>query len=155
VPPQTVSAYDDNQFNRIPRDFQDGTSNTVFLAEKYARCQKAIPGGDSGNPWSFSNNTGVAIAPMNAAILAHPGFNIGSSPYRNAGSLGANNRFQVRPHPFSGTTSACDPVLASTPHSAMNACMVDGSVRSVSGGISRDIWMAVCTPSSGEVASID
>jgi prepilin-type N-terminal cleavage/methylation domain-containing protein len=159
VPPQTLSGYDDNAFNRIPRDFADGTSNTVFLAEKYARCQKPSlgSGGDSGNIWSFSNNTGVTTSPMNAAILAHPGFNIGSSVYRNAPvlSLDANNRFQIQPTPFVGTSSVCNPALASTPHSAMNVCMVDGSVRSVSGSVTRDIWMAVCTPNIGEVANLD
>ena len=153
VPPQTVSGYSDQTCNSFARDFPDGLSNTICMAEKYARCQKPSLGapGDAGNTWSFSNNTGVAISPMNTFAALHPAFNSASSSYTPAGSLGPNNRFQVQPTPFVGASSVCDPVLASTPHNTLQCCMVDGSVRSISGSISRDTWMFLCSPAGGEV----
>src|SRR5262249_23564902 len=133
VPPQTVSGYSDQACNLFSRDFPDGLSNTIFLAEKYARCQKPALAalGDAGTTWSFSNNTGVAISPMNTVLPLHPAFNIANSTFTAGGSLGPNNRFQVQPTPFVGATSVCDPLLSSTSHNAMQACMVDGSVRSM------------------------
>lgn len=163
VPPQTISNYSDQFFAKMPGNFQDGTSNTIFIAEKYSRCQKPAlaSAGDSGTSWSFSNNGSTTAtagsASMNAAVLAHPGFMIASSTYRNAPvlSLGPNNRFQVQPNPFVGSTSVCDPALASTPHQNILVCMGDGTVRPIAGSITRDMWMALCTPNGGETVTLD
>lgn len=161
VPPQTVSGYTTQYSRRFTRDFSDGLSNTVFLAEKYARCQAPAFGtaGDAGNVWAYSNNGGATAAtpaPTSTVSAAlHGGFNIASSSYTPAGSLAPTNMFQVQPMPFVGATSVCNPVLASTPHTSMQVGMMDGSVRSVIGSISRSTWMIVCTPDGGEAIPPD
>jgi hypothetical protein len=61
----------------------------------------------------------------------------------------------VRPSPFRGTNSNCDPTLASTPHQVMQVALVDGSVRSVAPDISGTTWWAAITPDGREVLGPD
>jgi prepilin-type N-terminal cleavage/methylation domain-containing protein/prepilin-type processing-associated H-X9-DG protein len=110
---------------RIPASFADGTSSTLLFAEKYARCN------DKGTAW--------------ARIDTDPW-----QPAFGVFAIGPASKFQVQPSPFG--SSACDPRLASTPHSGgMQVCLADGSVRSISRGISPQTWWAACTPSDGEI----
>jgi prepilin-type N-terminal cleavage/methylation domain-containing protein/prepilin-type processing-associated H-X9-DG protein len=114
---------------RIPASFADGTSSTILFAEKYARCN------DQGTAW--------------ARIDTDPW-----QPAFGVFAVGPASKFQVRPTPFGG--GACDPRLASTPHSGgMQVCLADGSVRSISQGISPQTWWAACTPSGGEILGED
>jgi prepilin-type N-terminal cleavage/methylation domain-containing protein/prepilin-type processing-associated H-X9-DG protein len=110
---------------RIPASFADGTSSTILFAEKYARCK------DQGTAWA----------------------RIDTDPWQPAFAvfvIGPASKFQLQPSPFG--SSACDPRLASTPHSGgMQVCLADGSVRSISHGISPQTWWAACTPSDGEI----
>jgi prepilin-type N-terminal cleavage/methylation domain-containing protein len=114
---------------RIPASFTDGTSSTILFAEKYARCN------DQGTAWA----------------------RIDTDPWQPAFAVfvfGPASKFQVQPAPFD--SSACDPRLASTPHSSgMQVCLADGSVRSISGGISPQTWWAACTPAGGEILGAD
>jgi prepilin-type N-terminal cleavage/methylation domain-containing protein len=114
---------------RIPASFRDGTSATILFAEKYARC------GDQGTAWA----------------------RIDTDPWQPAFAVfvfGPASKFQVQPAPFD--SSACDPRLASTPHpGGMQACLADGSVRSISPGISPETWWAACTPAGGEMLGED
>jgi prepilin-type N-terminal cleavage/methylation domain-containing protein len=114
---------------RIPASFADGTSNTILFAEKYARCN------DQGTAWARFD----------------------TDPWQPTFGLfvfGPASKFQVRPTPFA--SSACDPRLASTPHpGGMQACLADGSVRSIARGISPQTWWAACTPSGGEILGDD
>jgi prepilin-type N-terminal cleavage/methylation domain-containing protein len=113
----------------IPASFPDGTSNTILFAEKYARCN------DQGTAWA----------------------RVDTDPWQPTFGLfvfGPASKFQVRPTPFD--SSACDPRLASTPHSSgMQVCLADGSVRSISPGISPETWWAACTPRGDEVLGDD
>jgi prepilin-type processing-associated H-X9-DG protein len=60
-------------------------------------------------------------------------------------------KFQVRP-----TEEECDPRLASTPFSGgLNVALADGSVRTLSPGMSQKTWWAACTPMGGEVLGAD
>src|SRR5262245_23327078 len=114
---------------RIPASFTDGTSSTLLFAEKYARCH------DQGTAWA----------------------RIDTDPWQPAFGvfvIGPASKFQVQPTPFA--SSACDPRLASTPHpGGMQACLADGSVRSISAAISPQTWWAACTPADGEVLGND
>ncbi|HEY8504124.1 MAG TPA: H-X9-DG-CTERM domain-containing protein, partial [Gemmataceae bacterium] len=59
--------------------------------------------------------------------------------------------FQVRP-----SVGDCDPSIAQTPHQGgMVIALADGSVRTVSGGISERTYWAAVTPNSGEVLGND
>jgi len=117
---------------RIPASFQDGTSNTIMFAEKYAQC------GNAGNAWDWW-----------WANSWQPTFN------NTAASqiVGTAAKFQVQPNPWQ---SACNPNRPSTAHSgAILVGMSDASVRSVSSGVSAATWWAACTASQGDILGSD
>jgi prepilin-type N-terminal cleavage/methylation domain-containing protein len=116
--------------------FQDGASNTILAAEKYARCQfYAYP--DGGSFWAYWLTGQPQTLPL------HAGFAISWQPY----DIGPESKFLVAPK-----SSDCDPTLASTPHrTAMHVLLADGGVRSLSPSISGSIWWYACTPAGGEV----
>ena len=114
---------------RLPASFPDGTSATILIAEKYARChtQGTLWARVDSDPWQ----------PTFGAFLTGPA-----------------SKFQLRPTPFSGPE--CDPRRAATAHSGgMRVCLADGSVRSVSSGVSPETWWAACTPGGGEGLGAD
>jgi prepilin-type N-terminal cleavage/methylation domain-containing protein len=114
-----------------------GTSNTILIAEKYARCtNKTFPEG--GSLWAYWL-TNSAIEPLS------PAFEAAWTNY----SFGPSSKFQTRPTPYRGN---CDPVLASTPHpGGMVVGMGDGSVRVLPPDVSGQVWWALCNPKSEEV----
>jgi prepilin-type N-terminal cleavage/methylation domain-containing protein len=126
---------------RIPATFQDGTSNTILFAEKYARCtSSAWPEG--GSFWAYSV-TGPLVKPL------HPGFAISWTPLEY--SIRPGSKFQLNPRP-----TDCDPTRTSTGHTGgMEVGLADGSVRFLSAAISGDTWWAACTPAGGEVLGSD
>jgi prepilin-type N-terminal cleavage/methylation domain-containing protein/prepilin-type processing-associated H-X9-DG protein len=121
--------------------FPDGTSNTILLAEKYARCTNSTyPEG--GSFWAYSQ-TGTLALPL------HPGFAVSWNP----GSIHSPSKFQHQPSPFLGN---CDPTRASSAHSGgIQVCMADGSVRSIAPSVRGETWWALCTPSGGEILGDD
>jgi hypothetical protein len=69
------------------------------------------------------------------------------------GMVGPGSKFQIAPNPYQ---SQCNTALAQTPHlPGMNVALGDGSVRSLSSGISGNTWWAACTASGGEVLGND
>jgi hypothetical protein len=120
--------------------FSEGTSNTILLAEKYARCTNAErPAG--GTFWAYAI-VDATVQPL------HPGFALSWTAF----SVGPASKFQVAPTPFLGN---CDPRLTSTPHQALQAALADGSIRSISPSISGATWWAACTPRGGEPLGSD
>jgi hypothetical protein len=65
----------------------------------------------------------------------------------NAGALP-----QIAPSPFIGS---CDWTRASTPHTAIQVLLADGSGRSIAGNISAATWWYAFTPSGGETMPSD
>ncbi len=116
----------------------DGTSNTILLAEKYARCT-TLPYPAGGNLWAY-DTTGNQARPY------HPAFAVSWNNY----AIGPSSRFQVRPRPDN-----CDPTLASTPHAVMMVGLADASVRSLSAGIAGETWWAACTPDQADKFGTD
>jgi prepilin-type N-terminal cleavage/methylation domain-containing protein len=112
----------------------DGRSQTILIAEKYARCSLPALEREGGTLWAYSDLTGSAMH-MHAAFAAS----------WSAATIGPSSKFQVQPPP-----DRCDPWLASTPHSAMNVALADGSVRSLAASMSETTWWAACTPDSGD-----
>jgi prepilin-type N-terminal cleavage/methylation domain-containing protein len=123
---------------RIPHSFPDGTSNTILLAEKYARCKNPIIT-EGGSFWAY-DRTGAT------AQVLHPAFAVSWTPF----SIGPDSLFQVRP-----PRDDCDPTRTSTGHRAMTVALADGSVRSLSQGVSGANWWAACTPGGGEILGSD
>jgi len=149
-----------DRFARMPASFPDGTSNTIFFAEKLAVCSNAqftgwyalgtgtkhATGYTGGNFWAY------------ACIESHqswygpsdPAFGIDNF---SANGVGPNSLFQVRPFP---PTTNCDPSRASSPHTGgMNAALGDGSVRFLGAGMTGTTWWAACTPASGDLLGSD
>ena len=127
---------------RIPASCPDGTSNTIYVADKYAHCTNSIYK-EGGSLWAYWVGDS-SMQPL------HAGFAIS---IWNGYCVGPSSKFLVRPNPFLGN---CDPTLASSPHTGgINVCLVDASVRFVSQGISGNTWWAACTPAGGEVLGPD
>ncbi len=152
---------------RIPATFQDGTSNTILFAEKYARCE----GGNSRNggtwwmrgiyhgiqsftgtnsPGSDDSYPGDRFSAVFAGGVAHEG-----SP-TTRWKTGIASKFQVQPKNFLSHTGQCDKQLASSGHSGgINVALGDGSIRFLSQSISAATWWAACTPAGGEALGSD
>jgi prepilin-type N-terminal cleavage/methylation domain-containing protein/prepilin-type processing-associated H-X9-DG protein len=127
---------------RLPGSCPDGTSNTIYVAEKYSHCTNAIYT-EGGTLWAYWISD-QSMQPLHAAYAVS---------VWNGYCVGPSSKFVVRPRPFLGN---CDPTLTSSPHSGgINVCLVDGSVRFVSEGISGQTWWAACTPAGGEVLGPD
>jgi prepilin-type N-terminal cleavage/methylation domain-containing protein len=159
--PVTVGSgkYDPAGAATIPGTFSDGMSNTLLAAEKYAQCTNSSwPNG--GSFWAYSAlSSPVLPPPMSGPPISHPyypGFEISFFlAAGNAGqtAVGPASKFQIQPSPFNGN---CDPLRASSAHTAvMNGLLGDGSVRTLSAGISPTTWWWACTPSGGEVLASD
>jgi prepilin-type N-terminal cleavage/methylation domain-containing protein len=120
---------------RLASTFQDGTSNTLLVAEKYGDCYSP-PGNYHG---------GVIWARWDGLDYFQPMF---------AGwTTGVNAMFQTQPNPFDGPN--CVYTNASTPHLTMMAVLADGSVHGFSSGTAPAIWWGLCTPAGGEVVSVE
>jgi prepilin-type N-terminal cleavage/methylation domain-containing protein len=145
---------------RIPGDIQDGTSNTILHAEKYARCSNTVmapPFRDGGTAWAYS---GAAPFPWQPPPMSppRPGFTPGFAIRAFAAvgapdAIGEGSRFQVQPTPFLGN---CDPTRAATAHTGgILVGLADGSVRTLAPSMSGATWWAAVTPEGGEVLGSD
>jgi Protein of unknown function (DUF1559) len=146
---------------RLHADIQDGTSNTILIAEKYARCTKTTMAPqfqDSGTAWAYSGATPFPwqpppMSPPRAGFA--PGFAIRALAATGAApdAIGEGSIFQVQPTPFLGN---CDPTRASTAHAGgILVGLADGTVRTLAPTMSGKTWWAALTPSDGEVMGSD
>lgn len=122
---------------------KDGTSNTIFFAEKTTVCERASLGDPSVqdsyyNIWSYGRGFGNFWDPMFGNLITGPA-----------------SKFQSAPT-FSGPNATCDPRLASAPRSAgILVGLGDGSVRLIGSSVDPTIWWSACTPNGGEVLGGD
>ncbi len=130
----------------------DGLSNTIFICERYAQCNNGtFPEG--GGYWAYCALANPSLpAPMAAPPKpVYPGFQVTYFAPTDATAVGPTSVFQVQPSPFMGAGSQCDPVRTQTPHAGvMQACLGDGSVRSLVSSISPTTWWFACTHMGGE-----
>jgi prepilin-type N-terminal cleavage/methylation domain-containing protein len=111
----------------------DGSSNTIGVGEKYARCN------GQGTLW------------------AHGEWNPGWEPRFNTwANRGPSSKFQVQPSPSPATTANCDYYRLASSHSGgMNTMLMDGSVRFLRSSIDPNTWWSACTPNGGEILGSD
>ena len=108
-----------------PASLSDGTSQTIFYAEKYAGCGSPSP---SGNMWAW-------------------GWDPSASPEYACSVTGAASKWQQQPSPWA---TNCNPQIASSPHTGgMNVSLADGSVRFLSMGMSGNTFWLATTPADG------
>lgn len=113
----------------------DGTSNTIFYAEKFTKCQTST---NYYNIWAYGDASWYEWNPVFAAYITGPA-----------------SKFQV--NPSSGNASAtCNPQLAQSPRSSgILVALGDGSTRHLNATIDEDTWWALCTPDQGEISSFE
>jgi prepilin-type N-terminal cleavage/methylation domain-containing protein len=138
VDPATGEFLDPAGKPRLPNSFEDGTSNTILVVEKYAWCVNDV-WTEGGSLWAYAV-FGDGVEPL------HPGFALSWV----TSSVGEGSLFEVRPD-----RRDCDPTRASTAHRVMPAGLADGSVRFLSPGLPGKTWWAACTPAGGEVLGSD
>jgi len=125
-----MSAWDSGKSSyqsSLSGSFPDGTSNTIGVAEAYARC------GSTGTLWAHE--------PVNPDW--HAMFNDWSSRLQAS-------KFQVQP-----TQAQCDAHRPQSIHSSgIQVMMMDGSVRNVSAAVDPNVWANSLTPNGGETNTI-
>lgn len=128
---------------------QDGSSNTIFFAERFRRCQ--ISAGTFASLWAHGA-WNVVYEPQFAY-----GNQQGTAGYASAtsvvGVVGPNSRFQSIPQ----NSPLCNPMMTQAIHSGgvMLAGLGDGSVRTINASISGTSWWAVVTPNMGDLPGND
>lgn len=127
----------------LPATFRDGTSQTIFFAEKYAVSR--VPAGDSpsGRPYQGGCHWAHFQADCNAPLFAYWYRGTPRSEPAVVGAAGPPP--QVRPPP-----DRCHPCVPATAHAAMNTAFADGSVRPLAAGTNPRVWWALVTPAAGD-----
>ena len=116
----------------------DGSSHTIFFAEKYMSARNAdyISNSDYWyyNIWAYAEEFWYEWNPVFAAYITGP-----------------ESKFQARPTEGS-MAATVNPLLASAPRSfGILISRGDGSTTMLSASIEPDVWWAMCTPKGGEV----
>lgn len=164
--PEHVSSYSWNLpafagAPKFPSSIQDGTSNTMMFAERYYFPRANPPGiarfgGDLANPPSISPLKGQPdYYTDRRATFADPAW---GDVYAVTAGKPAVTRpsvpgvtFQVRPRPEEANCH-----MLQTPYSGgLLAAMADGSVRTISPGVSETSFWAAITPSAGDIGTLD
>jgi type II secretory pathway pseudopilin PulG len=131
----------------------DGLSNTILFAEGYSWCDRK--GRIALNSWDY-HSFGLTWSVPTSVV------DIGYGPQEVNYPNGMPNTlmFQVRPRPLAlpdcpTGADCCNNWRAQTGHSCMNVCLADGSVRSVSPGLSQVTWNCLLLPRDGKVINGD
>jgi prepilin-type N-terminal cleavage/methylation domain-containing protein/prepilin-type processing-associated H-X9-DG protein len=124
---------------------EDGTSNTIAFAERYANCPKDVPG-DPWIAWGRTHWLGTPATQYDSVFA----WNTDNFPpfVINSGKTnwdGARDVPQIAP-----TMQNCNPFFTQTAHpGAMNVLMFDGSVQSIAGDIEIATWTNYVAPRDG------
>ncbi len=127
-------------YSKFPATITDGTSQTIFFSEKVAYSSSGTYNDnfwpDWGPVFSSSDETGDPVG-------------LAASPQMSVRANGPNGSA------LQASGQNCDGGRASTFHNTIQCGLGDGSVRSVSSGVSAATWWAALTPNGGEVLNSD
>jgi prepilin-type N-terminal cleavage/methylation domain-containing protein len=140
-------------YSNFPGSIQDGTSNTVFFTETYSGGTYTFKNAQT-NLWWWDYNTFQTPASSNGDCGPLGFYGTAYTPLV-APSASYCNSNSVPTSWAGGAFSVCGCRPSAGHAGVINAGLGDGSVRTVSGGISGTTWFAACTPSGGEVLGSD
>jgi prepilin-type N-terminal cleavage/methylation domain-containing protein len=167
-----VMVYDPAQRRSIVQAMPDGSSNTIMLGHRLENC--VGPFASSPNPtYPGIYNDWDATYDQTGTTSVLPGFGFGDYFVRRGGGLSPINQMGKGNHPihpnsfpnfsqgglpFQVTPGAasCNGMILVSPHTgAMIVGLGDGSVRTVSSGISVTTWINACIPDDGNPLGSD
>jgi prepilin-type N-terminal cleavage/methylation domain-containing protein len=151
----------------------DGLSNTIFFAERYAICGPDPNLGWNSDPYlryaehiwgEDGQNVGPVAEPWNNRATITPSFWVHLPLWSGAGGSSSINWQQVPNYPWAfavpfqlkPTVKQCDPIrLQSFSVGGIQVGLGDGSVRTVSPGVSQPTWGRAIDPQDGQVLGSD
>lgn len=149
--PQNNVVFNGSQKPNLTTTFWDGTTNTILFAEGYVHCASVERIWGSTPPFQFTFRESHFAAGIRPVTSGSPPRSVANYPPLT---------FQVRPKfrnpPDLNDPDECNPDLAQTPHSSgMLVALADGSVRTLSPGMSQETYWGAVTPNGGEVLGSD
>lgn len=158
-----------------PGNFQrvstaDGMSNTIMFAEAYAWCDGR--GRNAYLAWFPSNglvnpsrrgvhNFGITFSLSSSTLVVDDAeiTDANANGYPNPDSQ-LNMMFQIKPATYPASRcpagkECCNVLTVQSGHTVLNVAMMDGSVRSVSRGVSEETWRRAMVPDDGETLGSD
>lgn len=141
----------------VSTSFPDGASSTLLFAEHYSHCESTlytyvgVTFAANLRRGTFADNRTLIVNPFGLPFTLGDVVPVtGGQPPRTVAST-PGLTFQVRP-----TADACNPLIPQTPHTGgMLVALADGSVRTLRGGISEEVFWSAVTPDGGEVTTLD
>jgi prepilin-type N-terminal cleavage/methylation domain-containing protein len=129
-----------------PAAFQDGTSNTILFADKYAYPSAqayGVHGSEYTGSWFGDEPTFAEyVTGTNSKFLVQPTLSYCDTQF-------------LAPDQYGNLVNGCQ-FMAITAHAGViNVGMGDGSVRGVSTSVSSTTWWYAVTPAGGEVLASD
>ena len=158
--------FDPNGPKSIIQAMPDGTANTVMIGHRYRWCDASVIWGGPGQ----GTNTNWALTPRQAfnywnmavfgtgtyrtrrgTATARPGANWNGVVAVNMDFISGKLPFTIAPAP-----GFCNPSVTSSPHTGvMPVGLGDGSIRTVSTGVSATTWLNACVPDDGNPLGSD
>jgi prepilin-type N-terminal cleavage/methylation domain-containing protein len=141
-----VMVFDPKQKKNLETSMNDGTSNTVMIAERFKNCS---PDGSHGGGCTLPGWAWNTLA-NSTDCWSSPTFGAQNAGYSSMNCGGA--LFSSGSVPFQGGPSvqACNWYVTQGGHPGQMICgLGDGSVRGATGNMSVNTWVSACNPFDG------
>jgi prepilin-type N-terminal cleavage/methylation domain-containing protein len=160
-----VMVFDPSTNRTLVNSMTDGLSNTVIIGHRLRWCDASVVWGGAGQ----GAYTGWALHPFqtgntrDSGLFGMPTYNaLRGSPKVRQNEWGVPSQrmdfWESSAVPFYTTPAPgyCQPHVPTSPHTGVMVCgLGDGSVRTVSTGITGTTWRNACIPDDGNVLGND